>query len=1586
VKNSLLLPVLIFLCAAFATRFGLGLAQPPSLARAGQAKPAFAGSVAKPLAAQAPATGQATVRARSGVSPDADTREPSRDSGLATASSPSVSKGAVAALAARFADAGTPADLLRDADLSDPAVRAYVVARLSEMQEERQEAALVKAERLGIPLRIEGPGRKVSVLYDFRGDRPLYRVTLNVNAALSTGANLLRDQAAPYGLDGTGMKVGVWDEARVRNTHREFTTTRVVLKDSSTTFSDHATHVAGTIGAAGTAALAKGMAPKVAIDSYDWNSDYTEMTAAGAATATDTTRLTVSNHSYGVGFETAAEYVPYMGAYETEASTTDALAGGLPYYQIFWAAGNEQDYLTTKGGYQSITFNGLAKNVITIAAGNDAIASGVRSPSAGSLAYFSSQGPCDDGRIKPDLTANGVDLYSSVAFTPPAGTASSTTSYDTYSGTSMATPNAVGSSILLQQLYTREFPGQRLRASALKALLINTADDVGRAGPDYQYGWGYLNAKAAADLILAHKASLASPKLIEGTLSSATKTRTHTFTWDGVSPIRATLCWTDPAGVALDPTVAAQVDVRTPNLVNDLDLKITAPDGTTVSLPYVMPFVGTWTDAAMLLPAVTGVNRVDNVEQVRISNPSQAGNYTITVTVPGALTGASQVYSLAVTGGTNVEANPAPVAILEAPVDGTVILPGVPVILSATATDKVAGGGAGVVTGVGFFNGATSLGVDTTAPYSLSWTPPAADVYTLTVKATDSEGAVGTSAITHLTVLSGDGTPTLAAFTPSSGTAGDSVAITGTNFAAVTAVKFNGVDAFFTVASPTSLSAIVPATATTGTIAVTTARGSATSANSFTVTQNPVLISQVYGGGGRSGAPYNADYVELYNRGATAVSLAGWSVQYASASGSTWQTTALSGTIAAGKHYLVKLASNGATGSALPAADATGAINLSGTNGKVALRNTAAAFTGSTPTGQTGLLDLVGYGTANAFEGSAAPVGSNTTALFRADGGATDTANNAADFSAAAPNPRNSNAGQPVAPVISSATTASGTVNQAFSHQIAASNSPTGFAANGLPAGLTVNTTNGLISGTPSAAGVSSVTISATNAAGTGSATLTLTIVAAAGGGSVTIFSENMGTSSGTTVISANVFQSTAPIVFTGTADVRSTTVSSGYAGASGARNVFITNAVGTSFTIAGINTSRYTNLSLSLGHFKSTTAGSNELVIEVSPDGTTFSPLAYTRATGSGTAAWSLITPTGTIPATVNLRIRFRQTSSGPQFRIDDVVLKGDAASAAPAISATGALATVGATYGTASSTTTFTVSGANLTAPILVTPPAGFEVSQTVGGGSDYAPTQTVGAAGTVPATTIYLRLAAGTPVGTYSGNIVCSSAGATSVNVATVASAVSAKDLIVTAQNRIKSFGTTLTLGTSAFDTTGLVPGETVGAVTLTATGGTAANDAAGAYVITPSAATGGTFTPGNYTVSYQPGVLTVTAPTFAGWSAGLTDPAAAADPDHDGVANLLEYFFGLNAAAADTVAPQVSVVGSELRMDYRRSKALNGVSGAAEWTTGLGGTPVWSTAGVTDTQVSDQGAYEIRRAAVTFTAGEPIKFLRLRVSQP
>ncbi|GAA2749714.1 lamin tail domain-containing protein [Kitasatospora cinereorecta] len=171
-----------------------------------------------------------------------------------------------------------------------------------------------------------------------------------------------------------------------------------------------------------------------------------------------------------------------------------------------------------------------------------------------------------------------------------------------------------------------------------------------------------------------------------------------------------------------------------------------------------------------------------------------------------------------------------------------------------------------------------------------------------------------------------------------------------------------------------------------------------------------VVISQVYGGGGNSGAPYTNDFVELYNRGTSAVSLAGWTVQYASATGSSWSRTVLSGTIAPGHWYLVQEAAGSGSGSALPAPDATGTLALSATAGKVALVTTSTALTCSTGCAtQAGVRDFVGYGsTASSAETSPTGNLSNTTAALRAGGGATDTDNNAADFAVAAPSPRNS--------------------------------------------------------------------------------------------------------------------------------------------------------------------------------------------------------------------------------------------------------------------------------------------------------------------------------------------------------------------------------------------------------------------------------------------------------------------------------------------------------------------------------------------------------------------------------------------------
>ena len=166
-------------------------------------------------------------------------------------------------------------------------------------------------------------------------------------------------------------------------------------------------------------------------------------------------------------------------------------------------------------------------------------------------------------------------------------------------------------------------------------------------------------------------------------------------------------------------------------------------------------------------------------------------------------------------------------------------------------------------------------------------------------------------------------------------------------------------------------------------------------------------ISQVYGGNSNAISPYKYDYIELYNAGSSAVSLTGYSVQYASATGNTWQVTSLSGSVAAGGYYLVQEASG--TGIAdLTTPDATGTINLSGTNGKVALASSTTALSGTNPSGGS-LVDLVGFGTANGFEGTAAaPAPSTTTSIFRKLNGCTDTDNNSADFETGAPAPRNS--------------------------------------------------------------------------------------------------------------------------------------------------------------------------------------------------------------------------------------------------------------------------------------------------------------------------------------------------------------------------------------------------------------------------------------------------------------------------------------------------------------------------------------------------------------------------------------------------
>ena len=177
-------------------------------------------------------------------------------------------------------------------------------------------------------------------------------------------------------------------------------------------------------------------------------------------------------------------------------------------------------------------------------------------------------------------------------------------------------------------------------------------------------------------------------------------------------------------------------------------------------------------------------------------------------------------------------------------------------------------------------------------------------------------------------------------------------------------------------------------------------------------TSPDVTISQVYGGGGNSGATLTSDFIELFNRGTTSVTVTGWSVQYASSTGTTWRVTPLSGAIPPGSHYLVAEATGAGGTQPLPSPDATGTTAMSATSGKVALvTSTSALGCGTTCSAATGVRDFVGYGSANDSEGGTAPTLSNTTAALRAGAGGVDTDDNAADFVRGTPNPRNSVSG-----------------------------------------------------------------------------------------------------------------------------------------------------------------------------------------------------------------------------------------------------------------------------------------------------------------------------------------------------------------------------------------------------------------------------------------------------------------------------------------------------------------------------------------------------------------------------------------------
>ena len=274
-----------------------------------------------------------------------------------------------------------------------------------------------------------------------------------------------------------------------------------------------------------------------------------------------------------------------------------------------------------------------------------------------------------------------------------------------------------------------------------------------------------------------------------------------------------------------------------------------------------------------------------------------------------------------------------------------------------------------------------------------------------------------------------------------------------------------------------------------------------------------------------------------------------------------------------------------------------------------------------------------------------------------------------------------------------------------------------------------------------------------------------------------TIFLESMGTVTANTAIATHDanggFDNSATLTYTGTGDLRNTTVSSGYTGASGSANVFLTNNGTASFQISGVNTLDFTNLTLSFGAYKNTNASNlTELLVEVSTDGVNYSTLTFpAQPTGSGTAIWRLVTITGgTIPATSNLRIRWTNTSTGPQLRIDDVRLAGDPVVGAPSLSADPTVLSFGSLIVGNTASDEFEVSGSDLSpasGDITVTAPGGLDFQVSLDNSTWTSSVNIAYTGASLSATTVYVRFAPST-IGAQNGNVAVSGGGASTFNV--------------------------------------------------------------------------------------------------------------------------------------------------------------------------------------------------------------------------
>jgi len=541
--------------------------------------------------------------------------------------------------------------------------------KMSRQWHENRAEAEERAKKQGIPVREVLPDGTVIELQRYWNNIPLYYTTQNLEAAETIAADKVWEEGgAGLSLSGSTETLGIWDEGKVRTSHQEFGE-RVTWKDDAA-LSDHATHVAGTMIAAGVEDNARGMSYEALLHAYDWENDLGEM----ADEAGDGMRI--SNHSYAFSTGWIQGYAGHDWAWfgNTDISETEDFAFGyyheptaewdeLVYNSVYYlpvvAAGNERgrgpdeqpvehyvahedDTATTErdidggpDGYNSISYFNLAKNVLSVGS-VEGIAGGYTSPGDVVLAHYSAWGPTDDGRIKPDVVAKGVSTYST--------SSDGDEEYTYKGGTSMAAPSVAGSIGLLQEHYREEVSETAPLASTMRGLVLHTVDQTGaNEGPDYEHGWGLMNTESAADVISEH-ADVQDGHIFEITLASGEE---YSMVVEGNDqPLKVTVAWTDPPATPLHQRTPQPplLNNDEPMLINDLDLRVYGPDD-----HEYKPWILDWENPSD--PADTGDNDRDNVEQVYIEQAESGEPYTIEVThKEDSLEGGSQDFSLIVTG------------------------------------------------------------------------------------------------------------------------------------------------------------------------------------------------------------------------------------------------------------------------------------------------------------------------------------------------------------------------------------------------------------------------------------------------------------------------------------------------------------------------------------------------------------------------------------------------------------------------------------------------------------------------------------------------------------------------------------------------------------------------------------------------------------------------------------------------------------------------------------------------------------------------------------------------------------------------